>query len=156
MKEFSVKIAASLLFYFAPVYELFIVLITFVFCDMVSGIVASGKRGIPRSSRRLRKSVAKLVCYMSAVMLAFMVGNACRTAWLACHRAIAALICTVEFLSIMENFAVITENPVFLKILKLIRGKASQSDNIIREILEEKEIRNEKKIYRQSDKTDTK
>ena len=41
MKEFSVKIAASLLFYFAPVYELFIVLITFVFCDMVSGIVAS-------------------------------------------------------------------------------------------------------------------
>lgn len=123
--------------YFSPVKEIFILMIGFVAVDLVAGLVASHNRRVPRSSRRLRKSVLKILCYIAAVLLAFWAEQVLQIEWFASHRFIAGLICVVEFISILENLAVISGHPVFLKIIKLIRGKASQ-DDVINEILNEK------------------
>ncbi len=138
MREFMLKVGLAALAYFSPLYEMFIVLMFFVLVDLITGIVASNRRGIPRSSRRLRKSAAKLVSYLSALVLAYAAERAFKVEWFVAHRAIGAFICAVEFLSILENMAVITDNPVFLRIVKWIRGKASNSNNMINEILDEK------------------
>lgn len=138
MRDFLVKTGIAAVAYFSPLYEMFVVMMFFVLADLISGIIASNKRGVPRSSRRLRKSVVKLVCYISAIMLAFSAEQAFQVEWFVAHRAVGAFICAVEFISILENFAVITGRPVFLKIIKWIRGKWSNNDNIINEILNEK------------------
>lgn len=138
MREFMLKVGLAMLAYFSPLYEMFVVMMLFVLADLIAGIVASNRRGIPRSSRRLRKSAAKLVSYLSAMVLAYAAEQAFKVEWFVAHRAIGAFICAVEFMSILENMAVITDNPVFLRIVKWIRGKASNSNNLINEILDEK------------------
>lgn len=138
MKDFLVKAGIATLAYFSPLYEMFIVMMFFVLADLISGVVASNKRGVPRSSRRLRKSVVKLVCYISAMMLAYSAEQSFQVEWFTAHRAVGAFICAVEFISILENFAVITGHPAFLKIVKWIRGKISNQNNMINEIINEK------------------
>ena len=138
VKELALKIGMACLAYFSPLYEIFVVMMLFVAADLVSGMIASRNRGIPRSSRRLRKSAAKLVSYLSAMVLAFAAEKAFQVEWFVAHRAIGAFICAVEFLSILENLAVITGHPVFMKLLQWIRGKASDKNNLINEILNEK------------------
>lgn len=121
--------------YFAPVMELCAVVLAFVAVDLVLGLVASARRHVPRSSRRLRKSVAKLVGYMVAILLGFLIDRIAAHEWFITHRLIASFICTVELLSILENLAVATNQPVFVKLIRLIRGR---SDSTLRDILDEK------------------
>lgn len=138
MREFLLTAGLAALAYFSPLYEMFIVLMLFVLADLVTGIVASRKRGIPRSSRRLRKSTAKLVNYIMAMILAFAAERAFGVEWFVAHRAIGAFICAVEMLSILENMAVITEHPVFMAIVRWFRGKASAKDAMLKELIDEK------------------
>lgn len=137
MWQAILKAALAIGLYFSPVQEIFVLMIGFVAVDLVTGLIASRNRRIPRSSRRLRKSVLKVLCYIAAVLLAFWAEQVLQIEWFASHRFIAGLICVVEFISVLENLAVISGHPVFLKIIKLIRGKASQ-DNVINEIINEK------------------
>lgn len=138
MRETMVKIGLAAIAYLSPLYEMFIVLMLFVLADLITGIVASNRRGIPRSSRRLRKSAAKLVNYIFAVVLAYAAERAFKVEWFVAHRAIGAFVCAVEFLSILENMAVITAHPVFLALIGWFRGKASDKSNLINEIVHEK------------------
>ncbi|HIZ15171.1 MAG TPA: phage holin family protein [Candidatus Tidjanibacter faecipullorum] len=138
MREFLLKLGLAIVAYFSPLYEMYVVLMFFVAADLITGIIASERRGIPRSSRRLRKSITKLVAYLLAMTLSFSAEHAFKVEWFVAHRAIGALICAVEMLSILENMAVITGHPVFLKIIKWIRGKASDKNNVIYEIISEK------------------
>ena len=70
MREFFLSLGLAALAYFSPLYEMFVVLMLFVAADLVTGILASKRRNIPRTSRRLRKSAAKLVNYILALVLA--------------------------------------------------------------------------------------
>lgn len=133
-------IFGGLLTYFAPLKETYIVTLLFVGADLIAGIVASSRRHIPRSSRRGRKSVEKLFCYLGAVSLAYVAEHAFGVdGWVSTYKIIAGFICLVEFVSILENMAIITEKPVFLKIVKLIRGKAREKHgSIVDDIFNEK------------------
>ncbi len=135
--QFILKAAFMAAAYFAPVKEVFFIMLVFVGVDLITGIVASNRRNIPRSSRRMRKSVKKLCGYLTVVLLAFLIEKLLAADWLVAHRFVAAFICTVELLSILENLTVITGHPIFIKIMRLVRGKAS-TDNVIKEIIHEK------------------
>ena len=111
MREFFLSLGLAALAYFSPLYEMFVVLMLFVAADLVTGILASKRRNIPRTSRRLRKSAAKLVNYILALVLAYAAERAFDVEWFVAHRAIGAFICAVEMLSILENMAVITAHP---------------------------------------------
>lgn len=136
MEKFFFKLFLALLAYFSPVGEIFALMLGFVAADLITGVLASSHRHVPRTSRRLRKSVLKLICYIGAVLLSFWAERVLSVEWLAPHRLVAGFICAVEFLSILENFAIITEHPVFVKLIKLIRGRSS--DDVIKEIIDEK------------------
>ena len=64
IKEFLTVMGLAVVAYLSPLYEMFVALMLFVAADMVTGVLASKRRRIPRSSRRLRRSVAKLVNYI--------------------------------------------------------------------------------------------
>lgn len=132
------RVAMVILAYISPIKEIFLVMLIFVLFDLFTGISASHKKGVPRSSRRARKSVVKLLCYLSAILLTYLAEKAFGIEWVATHKFIGAFICLVEMLSIFENLAVISDRPIFLKIIKLIRGKASEDSKLIKDILNEK------------------
>ncbi|WP_059026748.1 phage holin family protein [Gabonibacter massiliensis] len=121
--------------YLAPMKEVFWCMLLFVTIDLIVGIIASSKNGIGRSSRRARKSVLKLLCYLGAVVMAFVAEKAFTGEMIGSYKWIGGFICLVEFISILENMATITGSPIFLKIIRLIRGTKG---NLIKEILEEK------------------
>ena len=121
--------------YLTPMREVFYCMLLFVIIDLVVGIVASGKNGIGRSSRRGRKSVGKLLCYMGAIMMAYVAEKTFAGDGIGSYKLVGGFICLIEFISILENMATITGNPIFLKIIRLIRG--SKGD-VIKEILDEK------------------
>lgn len=135
--QFIIKAALLAAAYFAPVKEVFFIMLTFVGADLITGVIASQHRHIPRSSRRMRKSVKKLCGYLTVVLLAFLIEKLLTADWLIAHRFVAAYICTVELLSILENLTVITGHPAFVKLMRLVRGKASK-DDVIKEIIHEK------------------
>lgn len=135
--QYLTQVALCVAAYFAPIGEVFYIMLLFVAVDLVTGIWASGKQQIPRTSRRARKSVKKLGGYMVVIILSFLIERLLPGSSFAAHRFVAAFVCTIELLSILENIVIITEHPVFIKIIRLIRGKASQ-EALIKEILNEK------------------
>ena len=131
---------SALLLYFEPIKDVYILMVIVVVMDFITGIGASVKCKIPRSSSRLKNSIIKCFCYFGAVFifwqfeirlgLEYVIGS---------YKVIAGFIAIVEIISILENMAVITGNPIFLKIVRLIRGKAKDKHgNLIGDILEEK------------------
>lgn len=131
---------ATLVAYFIPLKDTYILMLLVVLFDFVTGIAASNKKKIPRSSSRLKNSVVKCFCYFGAVFIFWqfevrlglegMIGS---------YKIIAGFIAIVEIISILENMAVITGKPIFLKLVKLIRGKAREKGgDLVGDILEEK------------------
>lgn len=130
--------AVSLWAYLMPMKEVFYCMLFFVFIDLIAGIAASTKNGIGRSSRRARQSVIKFLCYMGAVLMAYVAEKTFAGEGVGSYKFVGGFICLVEFISILENMATITGNPIFLKIIKLIRGTKGDTIN---EILNEKNER---------------
>lgn len=128
----------SLWAYLTPMREVFYCMLFFVIVDLIVGIVASSRNGIARSSRRSRKSIGKLLCYMGAILLAYVAEHTFAGDGIGSYKYVGGFICLVEFISILENMATITGNPIFLKIIMLIRGTKG---DIINDILNEKNER---------------
>lgn len=130
----------ALLMYFQPIKDTYILMVIVVAMDFVTGVGASARRKIPRSSSRFKNSIIKCFCYFGAVFVfwQFEVRLGMEHV-IGTYRVIAGFIAIVEIISILENMAVITGNPIFLKIVRLIRGRAREKHgDLIGDILEEK------------------
>lgn len=139
MKEIALKASIGVMAFFLPIAELFFIVFCFVCADLVTGTMAAKNRHLPRTPRRFRKSVAKFKSYLIVIMLSFGADKILGAEWFMTHRAICAFLCGVEFVSMLENIAVITGNSVFVRLIKLIRGKVSPSGNVLNDILDEKQ-----------------
>lgn len=125
--------------YFAPIHGVLLLTLMIVTADFVFGLWASNEQHVPRTSRRLRKSVEKTLCYFGVIWLFWEIEKAVGIdEWVCTYKMIAGFIALVEVISILENMAVITGQPVFLRIIKFIRGRASAKDDVIKEIINEK------------------
>ncbi len=137
---------AAILAYLAPMYEIFAVMFGFVIADLITGIMASRKRRVACSSRRLRISIEKVFGYVGVLLLIYAAQRAFGAEWLCGEKVIGGFICLVELLSILENLATITERPIYLKLIKLIRGRAAQTHgSIVNDILDEKNEKHNQK-----------
>lgn len=131
--------------YFLPLRGVFELVLAIVMADLATGIIASYVSKIPRSSRRARRSVMKLLCYLTLIWLFYKFETECGISELVCsYKVIAGFLFVIEIISILENMAVITGHNVFLKLVRLVRGTASKGGDIIKDILDEKNITNEK------------
>lgn len=124
--------------YFLPLRGIYELMLGIVVVDFITGMVASHVKKVPRSSRRLRKSVWKLLSYVSIVWLFYKAETELSVEWISSYKWIAGFIFVTEVISILENMSVATENKVFINIIKVIRGHAKETNSTISEILEEK------------------
>ena len=132
--------ALGIFAYFTPISGVFYLILLVISFDFATGLRASFVKKVPRNSKRLRKSVEKMMCYLGVIWLFWEFEIRLNIEeHVKAHNFIAGFIFLVEVISILENMAVITENPIFIKIVKLIRGKSAEKHgSIIEDILSEK------------------
>lgn len=128
--------------YFLPLKGVYELIIAIVAADLISGLLASRIKKVPCSSRRLRQSIYKFLGYVGVIFLFYKFEKEVGIQeWICTYKLIAGFIFLTEVISILENLAVITGNKVFLRLIKVIRGRASKTEkngNIIDDILDEK------------------
>lgn len=132
---------AGAIIYLAPLHGVFWLMIIMLVADFLTGIAASAKQHIPRSSKRLRRSASKMLCYFGIIYLFWEFETQLGVDWMATYKFIAGFIFLVEVISILENMFVITEHPVFAKLIKVVRGKAAshhKEGSLLEDILNEK------------------
>ena len=122
--------------YFTPIREIVHVMLIFLAIDMISGIWASVKTKEKVESRKLAKTVFKFLWYTVAVMLAWMMEKTFSMEWSRLASIVGGFICFVELKSIFENITRITDEPIFMRILKIFKRKGAET---IREINEEED-----------------
>ena len=132
---------AGAIIYLAPLHGVFWLMIIMLVADFLTGIAASAKQHIPRSSKRLRRSASKMLCYFGIIYLFCEFETQLGVDWIATYKFIAGFIFLVEVISILENMFVITEHPVFAKLIRVVRGKAAshhKEGSLLEDILNEK------------------
>ena len=132
---------AAILTYIAPLHGVFWLMIILLVADFLTGVGASAKKHIPRSSKRLRRSASKMLCYFGIIYLFWEFEQQLGIDWVATYKFVAGFIFIVEIISILENMFVITEHPVFAKLIKVVRGKAAshhKDGSLLEDILNEK------------------
>lgn len=133
MKLLEAFIAATLAI-FAPIKMILITTIILVFGDLITGLVAAYKRGEPLKSAGLRRTVNKLLTYLSAICIGYLVETYMLEGYLAVSKIVAGLIGVVEFKSLLENLDSINGTPLFKSLIKKL---GSVNDDIKEEVKEE-------------------
>lgn len=134
---------AAAIAYMAPLAGVFWLMFLLLIADFITGVAASAKQHIPRSSKRLRRSISKALCYFGLLYLFW--EFECQVGiqeWICTYKIVAGFIFLVEIISILENMFIITEHPFFTKLVRLIRGKAAQSEkmgDLLSDIMNEKQ-----------------
>ena len=134
---------AAFIAYLSPLHGVFWLIFILLTADFMTGIAASAKQHIPRSSKRLRRSLSKALCYFGLLYLFW--EFECKVGvndWICTYKIVAGFIFLVEVISVLENMFIITEHPFFTKLIKLIRGKAAQSEkmgDLLSDIMNEKQ-----------------
>jgi phage-related holin len=122
--------------YFTDIREIVHVMLIFLAIDTISGIWASLKEKQKFESNRLRRTIYKFLWYTVAVMLAWMMEKTFSLGWANLASITGGFICFVELKSIFENITRITDEPIFMKILKIFKRKGTET---IQEIDEDDE-----------------
>ena len=125
--SFWSKLAILFVAYFTPIAAMVHVMLIFLVLDTISGIWASLKEGNKLESHKLRKTVYKFIWYTLGVMSAWMMEHTFKLSWTNLACLVAGFICFVELKSIFENVTRITNEPVFARIVKLLKRKSSET-----------------------------
>lgn len=99
-----------------------IVICILVLFDLVTGIWGALKTKVKIESHKLRKTVFKLLSYLSIVTLAALIDGAI-TAQYHLSGFVGGFIAIVELCSVIENFGKITGNDLFEKLKNAVGNK---------------------------------
>lgn len=124
------KIFFFIISYFAPISTIIHVMLVFIFFDFVSGVWASCKNKEKIESKRMRKTITKIIWYIVAIFMAHMMEVTFSLQFLHLAQIVGGFICMVEIKSVFENITKITNEPIFMKIYKLFEKKAKDNFDI--------------------------
>lgn len=113
-------LAASLLAIFAPIETVLATTLVLVAVDLVTGVIAAKKQGLPITSAGFGRTVSKLAVYEVAVLVGFLVEQYMTGAAIPISKIISAFIALTETTSIVENLNIITGTNLFASLLTSI------------------------------------
>lgn len=117
--------------FFAPLYILIFWMFVFVIVDMVTGMLASKKRGEILSSKKLKRTIAKIGWYSTVIILAEGMDNGVLP-FIALHASqlVTGIICGVELYSNLENLHSLTGNKVFYILTQWTTKKVEETAGV--------------------------
>ena len=99
-----------------------IVICVLVAFDLITGICAAVKTKVKIESHKLRKTVFKLLSYLSIVTLSALIDGAITAEW-RLSGFVGGFVAIVELMSVIENFGKITGNDLFEKLKESLGNK---------------------------------
>ena len=123
MKQFLIKIGITLVAIFSPAKQVLATVLALMVVDLITGILASRKQGIPISSAALGRTIVKSFVYLSAICLAFLVQQYLTTDAIPCMHIVASFIGLTELLSCLENLNIIGGGDLLKKLIDNLSSK---------------------------------
>ena len=127
------KMGMAVIAYLSPVRDVILFMILLVAIDLITGIWASYKKHKAKkenirwfSSNRLSRSVSKFIIYPLAIVLTFHFQELFGFHDYNIINFVAGFICFVELVSFFENCYHITNEPIFMKIVKIFKDKLTK------------------------------
>lgn len=102
-----VKAIALILWLLAPIQKALLTALALVFLDLITGLLAARKQKIPITSFGLRRTVAKLLAYETAIVIAFAVETNLAAGIPFAH-IVGGFIGVTELKSVYENIQILT------------------------------------------------
>lgn len=96
-------LALSVLAVFAPVKSVILMTGVMIFADLITGMMASHKRGEPITSAALRRTAIKAFVYEAAIMLGFLTETYFTGTSVPVSKIISSFIGLAELKSVLEN-----------------------------------------------------
>lgn len=118
----------TLLAVFAPIKGMVLTVLALVLADLITGVWAAYKLQQPITSAKLRTTVSKLIIYLVAVCVGFLVETYLIDALLPVSKLIAGAIGMVELTSLLENANKILGTDIFKALISKL-GSANKDSN---------------------------
>lgn len=110
-------LAISIVAVFAPIQAVLATVVVLVLADMVTGVIAAYKDKEPITSAKLRTTVSKLIIYLAAICLGYLVEAYLLVDLLPVSKLIAGTVGMVEFKSLLENLNKINGSDLFKQLV---------------------------------------
>lgn len=107
----------SLMAVFTPIKSTLIAVVVLTLADLIFGVISAVKSKDPITSSNLKKTPVKLLVYLSAMLLGFVVQKYLIQDALPLSNLIATLIGATELKSLLESFDIIYGEPMFSVII---------------------------------------
>lgn len=118
-KMWFVAIAAACVNYLLPIKAFIFITFGMVAGDLITGIMAAGKRGEAITSAGLSRSVVKFVMYAVAIVASHAMEHVYFAGAFPLVYTVAGYICVTEFWSLLENVGTVTG----ADIISVVKGK---------------------------------
>ncbi|MND74233.1 Holin family protein [compost metagenome] len=109
--------------YFAPIKAILVITGITIAADFISGVWVAFKIGEGWIGCKAWRTVNKALCAFGAIMLFYGYERVFQIELFSPAKSISAIICAFETWSILENFAKITNHPMFNFIKKLMNDR---------------------------------
>ena len=113
--------APYIVFFFTPTFPLLISVGILVLCDVITGICASRKRGEKIQSRKMERTVAKLVLFSIGILISRLM-EVVFFPYIPITSIVAGYIALTEFKSNMENISEATGIDIWTFVLNKLQG----------------------------------
>jgi phage-related holin len=111
-------LALAILAVFAPAQAMILSSVALVVMDLITGVAAARKRSETITSAGLSRTVAKLLVYETAILLAFLTQTYLTGATIPVANIVAGFVGITELLSCMENLNDISGNNLLKALLE--------------------------------------
>lgn len=120
-------LALSTLAVFAPAKAMILTSFALVMIDLITGVLAARKQGIPITSAGLRRTISKIFIYEIAIVLGFLTQHYLTGEAVPVANIIAGFVGLTELTSCLENLNIISGNELLATILAKIGSANDKS-----------------------------
>lgn len=113
----------SALAVFAPIQASLLALLVLIFADLVTGLMAAKKQGIPITSSGLRRTISKIFVYETAILMGYLAEHFLLSDFIPITKLITGTITLVELKSLFENLDLISGSQLLKSIIDKLGSK---------------------------------
>lgn len=114
---------ASIISIFLPIKAMAIAALVATLIDLVLGVMAAKKQGIPITSSGLKQTIIKIFVYEIALILGFIIQKYLMQNSIPLTNLISTLIGCTELKSVAENLEIISGQPFLAALIQIITNK---------------------------------
>lgn len=125
IREYLKSILLVTIAFLAPIEGVLATVGLLVVLDLITGLLASRKQGIPITSFGLKRTVVKLLVYEAAVLLAFLVNQYLTGPAIPLVHLVSSLIGVTELKSNYENINILSGGNLLTSIINAVQRLSS-------------------------------